>query len=157
MSLLSELESMWDRSLGETTTVKHHLDLKPNFRLAFQNPYRAKSKKRKHDGHETDRMLKKDEIKPAISEWASLVVFAPKNDGKLHFCVDYRELNASTVRDTYPLLRMNECIDCAENAAIIPTLNCSSGYQQVEVPEADRDKNYFFQPPRTSPTYPGAV
>ena len=48
------------------------------------------------------------------TDWAALVVFAPKKDGTLQFCVDYRRLNALTVRDTYPIPRMDECIDSLE-------------------------------------------
>lgn len=47
-----------------------------------------------------DRMLKEEIIKPATTRWASLIVFARKKDGSLRFAVDYRKLNAVTVRDS---------------------------------------------------------
>lgn len=55
-------------------------------------------------------MLKEGVVEPAISNWASPVLFAPKRDGRLRFCADYRKRNATTVRDTYPLPWMDECI-----------------------------------------------
>lgn len=53
-------------------------------------------------------MLAKDVAEPAQSALQSQVVLAPELDGSLSFCVDYRELNAMTIRDTYPLQRMEE-------------------------------------------------
>jgi hypothetical protein len=67
----------------------------------------------------------------------------PKPDGSLRFCVDYRKLNAITVSDTYPLPRINECIDSLGEAAIFTTLDCNSGYWQIPVEPADRDKTTF--------------
>ncbi len=51
-------------------------------------------------------------IEPAMSEWASPVVLVPKTDGTPRFCVDYQELNAKTIRDSYAIPRMDDCIDC---------------------------------------------
>ena len=47
----------------------------------------------------------------AASEWASLADLTPKKDSEIRFCVDYRKLNALKKRDSYPLPRMDECID----------------------------------------------
>ena len=65
-----------------------------------------------------DKMLAIDVIEPATSEWAAPVVFAPKKDGLLRFCVDYRRLNAVTVRDSYPIPWMHECIDSLGDAQV---------------------------------------
>jgi hypothetical protein len=67
----------------------------------------------------------------------------PKPDGSLRFCVDYRKLNDITVPDTYPLPRMDECIDSQVEAAIFTTLDCNSGYWQIPVDPTDRDKTTF--------------
>jgi hypothetical protein len=73
-------------------------------------------------------MMKSKVIEPTTSEWASLVVLVPKPDGSMRFCIDYRRLNAVTVRDSYPLHRMEECIDSLWDATIFSTLDCNSGY-----------------------------
>ena len=77
------------------------------------------------------------------SEWASPVVLIPKPDGSLCFCVDYRRLNAMTVRDTYPIPRMDECLDSLGEANVFTTLDCNSGYWQIPVAEEDRPKTTF--------------
>jgi len=88
-------------------------------------------------------MLKKGIIEPATSEWASPIVLVPKKDGQLRFCVDYRRLNDITVSDTYPLPRMDDCIDSLGDANVFSTLDCNSGYWQIPVAEQDRDKTTF--------------
>ena len=73
-------------------------------------------------------MLKKGVIEPANTDRASPVVLVPKTDGSLRFCIDYRILNAMTVRDAYPIPRMEEFIDSLGDAVIFSTLDCNSGY-----------------------------
>jgi hypothetical protein len=67
----------------------------------------------------------------------------PKPDGSLRFCVDYRRLNAITVPETYPLPRMDECIDSLGEAVVFTTLDYNSGYWQIPVDPADREKTAF--------------
>lgn len=56
------------------------------------------------------KMLEEGVIEPSISEWAAPIVFAPKKDGSLRVCIDYRRLNAVRIRDSYPIPRIDECI-----------------------------------------------
>ncbi len=68
---------------------------------------------------------------------------APKSDGTLRFCVDYRRLNALTIKDTYPISRMDDCIDSIWNSRLFTTLGCNSGYHQVSIRPEDREKTTF--------------
>lgn len=70
-------------------------------------------------------------------------MFAPKKDGTKRFCVDYRRLNALTVRDTYPIPRMDECIDSLGDAKVLTTLDCNAGYWQISLRREDWDKSTF--------------
>jgi Reverse transcriptase (RNA-dependent DNA polymerase) len=88
-------------------------------------------------------MLAQDVIEPATCEWASPIVLVAKPDGSLRFCVDYRRLNAITAPDTYKLPRMDECIDSLGEAVVFTTLDCNSGYWQIPVEPADREKTAF--------------
>ena len=88
-------------------------------------------------------MLRAGVIEPTSPEWASPVVFVPKMDGTMRFCVDYRKLNAVTVCNSYPLLCMDESIDSLDDATFFTTLDCISGYWLVEITEEDRGKTTF--------------
>jgi hypothetical protein len=88
-------------------------------------------------------MLSERVIEPATCEWDSPIVLVPKPDGSLRFFVDYRRLNAITVPDTYPLPRVDECIDSLGEAVVFTTMNCNSGYLQIPVHPEDRDKTTF--------------
>lgn len=115
MSLLLQFVSMRNESVGNITTVKHHVDPKVNSCPALQHPYRAGLMIRKRGAQETDRMLQEDVIKPAMSEWARSVVFSLKKDGKMRFYVSYKKLKAITVRGTCRLSRLEKCIDSLED------------------------------------------
>jgi RNase H-like domain found in reverse transcriptase/Reverse transcriptase (RNA-dependent DNA polymerase) len=88
-------------------------------------------------------MLKAEVIEPSTSEWAIPIVLVTKPDGSTRFCVDYRRLNAVTVRDLYPLPCMDECIDSLGEAKIFTTLDCNSGYWQIPARPEDREKTTF--------------
>lgn len=87
-----------------------------------------------------------DVIEPAKTEWALPVVFVPKKNGNIRICVNYHRLSALTIRDSYPMPGMDECIDSLRDATIISTLHTKSGYWQVEIAEEDRDKNALTYP-----------
>ena len=141
--MLKEFAPMWAGDLGQINTTEHHIDLVPGSRPVAQQPYRAGPKARELEQREVDKMLREGVIEPSQSEWASPVVMVPKPDGTLRFCVDYRRLNAMTARDSYPLPRMDECIDSLGTAKIFSTLDCNAGYWQLPVSERDRAKTAF--------------
>jgi hypothetical protein len=84
--------------------------------------------------------MKVEVIEPATSEWASPIVLVSKADGSTRFCVDYRRLIAITVRDSYPLPNMDECIDSLVYSKILTILDCNYGYWQIPVRPEDREK-----------------
>ena len=92
---------------------------------------------------EVKRQLEADVIEPTSSELGFPVVLVPKKDGTLRFCVDYRLLDVVTKKDSYPLPRMDECIDSLIEATIFSTLDCNAGYWQVAIAPEDREKTAF--------------
>lgn len=141
--MLEKHSSMWLGHLGTISVTQHRIEVKPGSKPVHMQPYRAGPKSREIEAAEVDKMLAEDVIEPAQSEWASPVVLVPKSDGTRRFCVDYRKLNALTVKDTYPLPRMEECLDSLDDARIFTTLDCNSGYWQILVAPEDRPRTAF--------------
>ena len=87
-----------------------------------------------------EKQLKAGVIELPNSEWEAPVLFAPKKDGRLRFCIDYRKLNLMKIKDSYPIQRMDECIDSLGNASVLTTLDAYSGYLLVAIKPEDRHK-----------------
>ncbi len=141
--MLSRHASMWDGNLGTMYGAQHRIDLKPGSRPVHWQPYRAGMRAQQEEADEIDQMLRMKVFEPSCSEWASPIVLVPKSDGSLRFCVDYRRLNALTIRDSYPLPRMDECIDSPGEATIFTASDCNSGYWQIPIDPSNRDKTTF--------------
>lgn len=134
---------MWNGKLGIIKVTKHHIELQNGAKPVFAQTYRAGPKACQIEQDEINKKLSEGFIEPATSEFASPVVLVPKPDGSLRFCVDYRRLNAITVKDTYPLPRMDECLHSLGDAQFFTTLDCNSGYCQIPVANEDKDKTAF--------------
>ena len=143
LGLLRKYSEICDGRLGTLKGVSHRIDLVPGSTPIFQQPYRAGPEARKAEAAEVQRMLDAEVIAPSLSEWASPVILVPKQDKSLRFCVDYRKLNSVTKRDSYPMPRMDECIDSLGSANIFSTLDCNSGYWQLPIAERDQGKTTF--------------
>ncbi|XP_056157718.1 uncharacterized protein LOC130132152 [Lampris incognitus] len=89
-------------------------------------------------------MLEAGVITPSTSEWASPVVLVRKKDRGVRWCIDYRRLNDLTLKDAYPLPRIEECLDTLEGATVFSTLDMQSGYWQIGVHPDDRGKTAFI-------------
>ena len=77
------------------------------------------------------------------SPWASPVVLVWKKDGSLQFCVDYRRLNAITRKDVYPLPQIDDLLDQLDGKRVFTTLDVRTGYWQIRMKEASREKTAF--------------
>ncbi len=142
-AMLRKHESMWSGQLGEITVTEHRIELKPDARPHKAQPRRSGLKERELTDFEINKQLEANVIEPTSSEWAAPVLFVPKKDGKLRFCIDYRKLNEATVKDSYPIPRMDDCLDSLGEATIFTGLDAYSGYWQMNVAKKDRHKTAF--------------
>ena len=90
-----------------------------------------------------DKMMRKGVVQPSTSAWASPIVLVPKKDGSLRFCVDYRKLNAIIKKDVYPLPRIDNILDALGQARYFTSLDLASGFWQIEMDPATREKSAF--------------
>ena len=88
-------------------------------------------------------MLEHGVISPTSSPWASNVVLVRKSSGELRFCVDFRQLNSCTVKDSYPLPRIDVCMDALGGAQYFSTLDLRAGYWQVQMDPESAEKTAF--------------
>ena len=142
-ALLKKHAPLWGGNLGLIRGVEHRIRLKPGAVPVRQHPYKAGPLAREREKAEVERMRSMGVIEPSTGEWASPVVMVPKPDGSVRFCIDYRKLNLMTVKDAYPIPRMDECIDSLGDARVFSTLDCNAGYWQIPVAEEDKHLTAF--------------
>lgn len=136
---------IWDGPLDHIVKVKHLFDLtSPDVRPIHSAQYRAGRHVREFGRDGFEKLLKMKGINPAQTEWAAPTVFIPNKDGALRIRVDYQKFNVVTIRDSYRLRRMDDCIHSIGDAWLFPMLDASSGYWRIEVREQDRDKTTFI-------------
>jgi hypothetical protein len=91
--------------------------------------------------------LKAGILEPSKSPYGAPVLFVPKPNGRgLRLCADYRALNAITVKNRYPIPRIDDLLDAVSGAKFFTSLDLTSGYHQVLISEEDRPKTAFRTP-----------
>ncbi|GKF34604.1 putative reverse transcriptase domain-containing protein [Tanacetum coccineum] len=76
-------------------------------------------------------------IRPSSSPWGAPILFVKKKDGSFRMCIDYRELNKLTVKNRYPLSRIDDLFDQLQGSSIYSKIDLRSGYHQLRVREQD--------------------
>ena len=143
--LLQRYEHIFSESdfdIGRTGIIRHQIDT-GNARPIKQPLRRLPEHMSKEVSTQIKEMLDKGVIHPSSSPWSSGVVMVKKKDGSHRFCIDYRKLNEVTIKDAYPLPRIDESLDQLAGSSWFSCLDLNAGYWQVEVEPKDRSKTAF--------------
>ena len=123
--------------------VEFTIDLIPGTEPISIPPYRMAPVELRELKDQLEELLSKGFIRPSISPWGAPVLFVKKKDGSLQLCIDYRHLNKVTIRNQYPLPRIDELFDQLQGSRVYSKINLRSGYHQFRVQESDVPKTAF--------------
>jgi hypothetical protein len=123
--------------------VEFVINLVPGTTPITQSPYRMADVELKLLKAELDSLLEKGFIRPSASPWGSPSLFVPKKDGTQCLCVDYRILNAVTIKNKYPLPRINDLMDQLRQAKFFSKIDLRSSYHQMKIRPEDIFKTTF--------------
>jgi hypothetical protein len=82
-------------------------------------------------------------IHPSVSPWGVLVIFIRKKDGSWRLCIDYCQLNKATIKNQYPLPRIDDLFDQMKGVMVFSKIDLRSGYHQLQIKEEDIPKTAF--------------
>ncbi|CAC5419105.1 unnamed protein product [Mytilus coruscus] len=121
--------------LGCTDMIQHKINT-GNAAPVKQNPRRLPVAMQEEADRELSRMLDAGVIEPSTSPWAAPIVLVRKKDGSVRYCIVFRKINSLTKRDSYPLLRTQDCLQ-ARHGSWYSTIDLQSGYWQIPVNPVD--------------------
>lgn len=134
-----------DRDLGTTQMVQHRIET-GNVLPIRQQPRRTSPWKHDEIERQVADLLQQGKVKESSSPWSSPVVLVTKKDGGQRLCVDYRQLNAATVKDAFPLPRVDDSLAALSGSRWFSTLDLASGYWQVAMDPNTQEKAAFVTP-----------
>ena len=126
--------------------VEHSIKELPNTVPPGANAFRMSPAELKELKTQLDFLLDHEYIRPSSSPYGAPVLFAPKKDGKLRLCLDYRGLNNQTIKDKYPLPRDQDIFDQLQGAKYFTSLDALYGYWQVRMAEDSIEKTSIRTP-----------
>ena len=126
--------------------VKHHIRVHPDAVPIKRRPYPLPPHKLKEMHLQIRELVDNGWIEPSESPWGAPILFVPKKNDTLRMCVDFRDLNAVTIDDSYPLPRIEVMLHKAASATVFSKLDLASGFHQIEVGQASRPLTAFRLP-----------
>ena len=128
-----------DRKLGQTHTIEHEINTGSHQPIKLA-PRRIPIFKRKLVDQEIDKMIEDGIIEPSDSPWSAPIFLVKKKDGSCRFCVDFQKLNAVTLRDAYPLLRIDDTLDSLSVSLWFSTLDLAMVIGKLRYPRPVKRK-----------------
>ena len=131
------------KTLKKAVGVQHEINLNSDIPIK-QRAYRTSVREKEIINSQVKEMLENDIIEPSTSPYSSPVVLVKKRNGKYRFCVDYRKLNAITIKDSYPLPLIQDLIESFAGCQYFTVMDLCSGYWQVPMKPEDKHKTAFI-------------
>ncbi|GJZ39426.1 putative reverse transcriptase domain-containing protein, partial [Tanacetum coccineum] len=129
--------------LPPTRQVEFQIDLVPGAAPVARAPYRLAPSELQELSTQLQELSDKGFIRPSSSPWGALVLFVKNKDGYFRMCIENRELNKLTVKNRYPLLRINDLFDQLQGSSVYSKIDLRSGYHQLRVCDEDIPKTAF--------------
>ncbi|GJS61513.1 putative reverse transcriptase domain-containing protein [Tanacetum coccineum] len=129
--------------LPPTRQVEFQIDLVPGAAPVARAPYRLAPSELQELSTQLQELSDKGFIRPSSSPWGAPVLFVKKKDGSFRMCIDYRELNKLTVKNRYPLPRIDDLFDQLQGSSVYSKIDLRSGYHQLRVRDEDIPKTAF--------------
>ena len=145
-TLVNEYKDLFRDVPGRTDLLKHDVVVDENVKPIKQHPYRMNPEKMALVDKEVQYMLDHGLIQPSCSPWSSPVVLVEKGKCQYRLCFDYRQVNKVTKPDSYPIPRIDDCIDSIGNAKYITKFDMLKGYWQVGMTDKAREVSAFITP-----------
>nr|GEU59497.1 reverse transcriptase domain-containing protein [Tanacetum cinerariifolium] len=123
--------------------VEFQIDLVPGVAPVARAPYRLAPSEMQELSTQLQELSDKGFTRLSSSPWGASVLFVKKKDGSLRMCIDYRELNKLTVKNRYPLLRIDDLFDQLQGSSVYSKIDLRSGYHQLKVCDEDILKTAF--------------
>ncbi|GJY45748.1 hypothetical protein Tco_0434811, partial [Tanacetum coccineum] len=111
-----------------TRQVEFQIDLVPGAAPVARAPYQLAPSEMKELSDQLQELSDKGFIRPSFSPWEALILFVKKKDGSFRMCIDYRELNKLTVKNRYPLPRIDDLFDQLQGSSVYSKIDLRSGY-----------------------------
>lgn len=123
--------------------VDFEIEIEPGHTPPSRPTYRLSSEELEELKTTLDDLLAKGFIKPSVSPFGAPILFVKKKDGSRRMVIDYRGLNRITIKNKYPLPRIDELLDQLGNARVLSKLDLMSGYHQIRIKASDTHKTAF--------------
>lgn len=129
--------------LAPRRDVDFSIELEPGTAPISRAPYRMAPLEMQELKKQLEELVEMGFIRPSASPWGAPVLFVKKKDGSLRLCIDYRELNKVTIKNKYPLPRIDDLLDQLQGAVVFSKIDLRLGYHQLRIREEDIHKTAF--------------
>ena len=143
LELTPEQVAANDRNEKRKQLLEHEIDLEPDSKKPNRPYYRMSKPELEELKKQIEKYLEAGMIEPSKSPFGAACLFAPKKNGKLRFCIDYRPLNNITVKNAVQPPGVEDCLQQMAGCSVFSCIDLAQGYHQVPIAESDREKTAF--------------